>query len=122
MRSFGSSLILGLAAIICGPASVPSWAQDWTAIKNSLADRGITPGFVYNLNMLSDLDGGIKRDTVAQGNGYLNLRIDSEKFFGFPGLKIYFSELGTHGPNPCWNRWRRTGREQHDGTARLSHV
>src|SRR5262249_11666648 len=82
------------------PACAPAWAQDSTAVKDSLAARGITPGFVYNLNMLSDLDGGIKPDTILQGNGYLNLRIDSEKFFGFPGLKIYFSELGTHGPNP----------------------
>ena len=100
MRSFGSSLIFGLATIMYGLACAPSWAQDWTAIKDSLAARGITPGFVYDLNMLSDLDGGIKRDTVLQGNGYLNLRIDSEKFFGFSGLKIYVSELGTHGPNP----------------------
>jgi hypothetical protein len=57
---------------------------DWTAFKDSLADRGIIPGFVYNLNTVSDLDGGIKRDTILQGNGYLNLRIDSDKFFGFP--------------------------------------
>jgi hypothetical protein len=104
MRSFGSALIIGLATIMCGLASPPcwaqDWAQDWTAAKDSLAARGITPSFVYDLNMLSDLDGGIKRDTILQGNGYLNLRIDSEKFFGFPGLKIYLSELGTHGPNP----------------------
>ena len=75
MRSFGSSLMFGLATIMCGPACAPAWAQDSTAVKDSLAARGITPGFVYNLNMLSDLDGGIKPDTILQGNGYLNLRI-----------------------------------------------
>src|ERR1700745_1041607 len=100
MRAFGSSLIFRLAAITCGLAGAPGGAQDWTALKDSLAVRGIIPGFVYNLNMLSDLDGGIKRDSVLQGNGYLNLRIDGEKFFGGPGLKVYFSELGTHGPKP----------------------
>jgi hypothetical protein len=59
MRSFGSFLIFGLATIMCGPVCAPAWAQDWTAFKDSLAARGITPGFVYNLNMLSDFDGGI---------------------------------------------------------------
>jgi hypothetical protein len=43
MRLFGSSLIIRLATIICGLASAPSWAQDWTAFKDSLAARGITP-------------------------------------------------------------------------------
>jgi hypothetical protein len=74
MRSSGSSLITGLARLI--------------------------PGFVYDLNMLSNHDGGLKGDKILQDNGYLNQRIGSEKFFGFPGLKIYFSELATHGPNP----------------------
>ena len=41
MRSFGSSLIFGLATIMCGPACAPAWAQDWTAFKDSLAERGI---------------------------------------------------------------------------------
>jgi hypothetical protein len=38
MRSFGSSLIIGLATLI--------------------------PGFVYDLNMLSNHDGGLKGDTI----------------------------------------------------------
>jgi porin len=104
MGSFGSSLIIiGLATIACifGPACAPSWAQDWTTVKESLAARGIIPSVIYDLNMLSNVDGGLKRDTILQGNAYLNLRIDSEKFFGFPGLKINFSELGTNGPNPA---------------------
>lgn len=50
--------------------------------------------------MLTDGAGGLKRDSIFQGNLYLQMRIDSEKAFGFPGMKLFFSELVAHGPNP----------------------
>jgi porin len=75
-------------------------AQDWSAAKDSLAARGITLSAIYDANMLSNPSGGVQRGTILQGNAYLQMLIDGEKLFGVPGLKIYASELGTHGPNP----------------------
>lgn len=87
-----------VAAGVFGHAGVSS-AQSWDKVKEDLATRGITPSLIYDGNLLSNITGGLKQDTIYQGNLYLQLRIDGEKFFGFPGLKIYFSELWTHGPN-----------------------
>jgi porin len=93
--------IIGLTTLVYlfGSGCTSSWAQDWSAVKDSLAARGIMPSVIYDANMLSNLDGGLQRGTILQGNAYLQLLIDGEKFVGFPGLRIYLSELGTHGPN-----------------------
>jgi porin len=78
----------------------PASAQTWDKVKEDLAARGITPSVVYDGNLLTDAAGGLKRDSIFQGNFYAQLRIDSEKAFGVPGMKLFFSELVTHGPNP----------------------
>jgi carbohydrate-selective porin OprB len=78
----------------------PASAQTWDKVKEDLASRGITPSVVYDGNLLTDAAGGLKRDSIFQGNFYAQLRIDSEKAFGVPGMKLFFSELVTNGPNP----------------------
>ncbi|MFZ0074023.1 MAG: hypothetical protein WAK85_22320, partial [Xanthobacteraceae bacterium] len=89
-----------LAAFALATGCHPSSAQTWDKVKEDLASRGITPSLVYDGNLLTDGAGGLKRDSIFQGNLYLQMRIDSEKAFGFPGMKLFFSELVTHGPNP----------------------
>jgi porin len=96
---FNSIIVLITLVYLFGSGCTSSWAQDWSAVKDSLAARGIMPSVIYDANMLSNLDGGLQRGTILQGNAYLQLLIDGEKFVGFPGLRIYLSELGTHGPN-----------------------
>ena len=89
-----------LAAFALATGCHPSSAQTWDKVKEDLASRGITPSLVYDGNLLTDGAGGLKRDSIFQGNLYLQMRIDSEKAFGFPGMKLFFSELVAHGPNP----------------------
>jgi carbohydrate-selective porin OprB len=89
-----------LAAFALATGCHPSSAQTWDNVKEDLASRGITPSLVYDGNLLTDGAGGLKRDSIFQGNLYLQMRIDSEKAFGFPGMKLFFSELVAHGPNP----------------------
>jgi porin len=92
--------ILALAAFTLASGYHPALAQTWDKVKEDLASRGIMPSVVYDGNLLTDAVGGLKQDSIFQGNLYLQLRIDSEKAFGFPGMKIYLSELASHGPNP----------------------
>lgn len=89
-----------LAAFALATGCHPSSAQTWDKVKEDLASRGITPSLVYDGNLLTDGAGGLKRDSIFQGNLYLQMRIDSEKAFGFPGMNLFFSELVAHGPNP----------------------
>jgi porin len=91
-----------LAAFALATGCRASSAQTWdkVKVKEDLAARGITPSLVYDGNLLTDGAGGLKRNSILQGNLYLQIRIDSEKAFGFPGMKLFFSELVTHGPNP----------------------
>jgi porin len=104
-RSRGSARVCLIAALmapacVLALAATPTRAQSWSALKDDLATRGITPTLVYDGNLLTDAAGGLKQDSVLQGDLYLQMQIDSEKFFGFPGLKIYVSQLLGHGPNP----------------------
>jgi carbohydrate-selective porin OprB len=99
LRSILISVVTTLVYLF-GSGCTSSRAQDWSAMKDSLAARGIAPSVIYDADGLSNLDGGLQRGTILQGNSYLQVLIDGEKFFGFPGLKIYVSELVTHGPNP----------------------
>jgi porin len=92
--------ILALAAFTLASGYHPALAQTWDKVKEDLASRGIMPSVVYDGNLLTDAAGGLKQDSIFQGNLYLQLRIDSEKAFGFPGMKIYLSELASHGLNP----------------------
>jgi porin len=89
-----------LAAFALAYGCSQSSAQTWDKVKEDLAARGITPSLIYDGNLLTNAAGGLKQDSIYQGNLYLQMRIDSEKAFGFPGMKIFFSELVTHGPNP----------------------
>jgi porin len=99
-RMFARAAVWALAAFALANGCHPSSAQTWDKVKEDLAARGIMPSIVYDGNLLTDAAGGLKQDSIFQGNLYLQLRIDSEKAFGFPGMKIYLSELASHGPNP----------------------
>jgi porin len=92
--------MLAFAAFTLASGYHPASAQTWDKMKEDLASRGIMPSVVYDGNLLTDAAGGLKRDSIFQGNFYAQLRIDSEKAFDFPGMKLFFSELVTHGPNP----------------------
>ncbi len=99
-RRYARSAQIAACVFILANASTPLAAQTWSAVKEDLSARGITPSVVYDSNLLTNAAGGLKQDSVGQGSLFLQLQIDSEKFFGFPGLKIYMSELVGHGPNP----------------------
>jgi hypothetical protein len=101
----------------------PTSAQTWDKVKEDLASRGIMPSVVYDGNLLTDAAGGLKRDSIFQGNFYAQLRIDSEKAFGFPGLKLFFQQTRHARSEPRRRaRRRRARRQQRDSTAGLSHL
>ena len=92
--------MLAVAAFTLASGYHPASAQTWDKMKEDLASRGITPSLVYDSNLLTNAAGGLKQDSIFQGSLYLQMRIDSEKAFDFPGMKLFVSELITHGPNP----------------------
>jgi carbohydrate-selective porin OprB len=99
-RAHPALWLLAAFAFALATGCQPSFAQTWDKMKEELAARGITPSLVYDGNLLTDAAGGLKQDSIFQGSLYLQMRIDSDKAFDFPGMKIYFSELVTHGPSP----------------------
>ena len=96
------SCVVVCAAAICVAAVISdaACAQDWSAAKAELAQKGITPSIIYEGDVFSDLSGGARRGSGYIGNLYLELLLDGERLFNAKGLTAFVSGLGTHGNQP----------------------
>ena len=95
--------MLALAAFTLTSGYYPASAQIWDKMKEDLASRGIMPSVVYDGNLLTDAAGGLKRDSIFQGNFYAQLRID----ISFDVLAVHLHGNTGHNASPLPARTNR---------------
>jgi carbohydrate-selective porin OprB len=84
------------------PVETPSYATgDWFGLRPALDHRGLTLAGLVELDTTKVLRGGIDTDhTPVRYLFDLNLALDTDQAFHWPGGKLFF-DLQTHdGPNP----------------------
>ncbi|MBV8586839.1 MAG: carbohydrate porin [Verrucomicrobia bacterium] len=78
-------------------AAAPSLFGNLFGLRKTLAKLGITIGGIYTGEVFSNVNGGIRTGTVAEGLLELDLDVDLEKFIGLKGGTIHFSVFDPHG-------------------------
>jgi len=74
---------------------VDSWEHlsgDWGGARPWLHEHGVIPGIRYTVEVMSKLQGGATRDAVGRvlGNLDVDLTLDTEPLFGWPGGSFFF--------------------------------
>jgi porin len=101
VRNKTSQIIVSAAAIcIVEIFATVSWSQDWTAAKDELSKKGITPAIIYDGDIFSNLSGGLQRGSAYVGNLHLQLSFDGQRLINWPGMTAFVSALATHGGQP----------------------
>ena len=70
--------------------------------RHSLAERGVTFGFIHTTELLSNVKGGLARKTIFDGKLEAMVGIDFGRLAGWDGLSFYangFQLHGNRGPN-----------------------
>ncbi|MFM9834542.1 MAG: carbohydrate porin, partial [Methylophilaceae bacterium] len=71
---------------------------DWNGARTDLYKKGIDFGIVHKSDVLSNVSGGIKRDTAWEGHTELGVSLDFEKLLGWNATSayvLYHSQLGS---------------------------
>ena len=81
------------------------WKQDhllgdWNGVRTSLSDGGIDFSVIYTGDVISNLSGGLSRQTVYLDNIDLTAAFNTEKLFNWQGGSIFIYGLGNQGKNP----------------------
>jgi len=111
---FVSSVLLGVPTLFGGSAgpddlSAPApkaspdiWHQnyltgDWGETRTKLEDQGVTFGFTYIGEELSNVSGGRQRGDIYEGRLNMELTLDFEKLADFKGGSFYANAYEIHG-------------------------
>lgn len=70
---------------------------DWAGKRTSLEESGLSIELDYTFDFLSNVSGGVDRDSEILGNVDLVLTADMDKIFGWKGATASIYGLGTHG-------------------------
>lgn len=73
---------------------------NWGGIRSSLAESGVTVESILTLDAVSNLDGGISRETVGLGNFDLTATLDTETFGLWKNGTLFAYFLGNFGDEP----------------------
>jgi porin len=100
-----SALACGLAL---GLAATPVLADDddahlfgnWGGLRSSLEDKGISVESILTIDGISNVKGGIKRNSVALGNYDLTAAVDTEKAGLWSGGTFFAYFLANFGREP----------------------
>ena len=71
--------------------------------RSTLAEHGISIESILTVDTISNVHGGVKRQTTALGNYDLLVTTDTEKLWGVPGGTVFFYGLGNFGEAPSDN-------------------
>jgi len=82
-----------------GQASAPQTLR-WDNLEKQLDNRGIQLGVRYDGGIFTDLSGGVRQGTTYVGNLNLQLTLDAQRLFGWPGATVFIYGLGIHGGLP----------------------
>jgi porin len=82
------------------PADPDPLVEAWRDARARLAEHGIRFEAFYTLDVLSNVEGGLRRATSALGDVDLILRAELEPLLGWPGARVLVYGLGTHGDRP----------------------
>lgn len=87
----------------------PSWwsqetvTGDWGGLRSRLSDKGVDFEFVYTGDVMSNISGGIQRQTDYLDAIDLVLSIDAEKLLNWKGASFNFYGAGFQGGSPSAN-------------------
>lgn len=70
---------------------------DWGGARTRLYEKGVDVALDYSANLWSNLDGGAKTGSRANGDVDLVMSLDGERLFGSHGTTASFYVLGNHG-------------------------
>lgn len=73
---------------------------DWSGLRSTLQERGLTFELGYIGEVWSNLSGGRSRKTAYLDNVDLQLTLDAETAFGWQGASIFVYGLGNQGDDP----------------------
>lgn len=71
--------------------------EGWQATTKSLSEKGIDVEIFYTLDLLSNVDGGVERDTALIGNLDLVLFADLEALLDWPHTRMLLYGIANHG-------------------------
>jgi len=93
---------MAAATVACAMAGTctPSWPQNFNDAIDQLSKRGITPKVVYDGDAFANLGGGVQRGTTYAGNLHLQLSLNGERLFNWPGITAFINGLVVHGGQP----------------------
>jgi porin len=78
--------------------SRPTLTGDWGGLRTWLDKHGITITLDYTVELLANLQGGIKRGEVVLGLFQPQVDVDLEKLWGLQGARFRAGGIFTHGP------------------------
>jgi porin len=81
-------------------ACAPAWPQNMNDAMDQLSKRGITPKVFYDGDTFANLGGGVQRGTTYEGNLHLQLSLNGERLFNWPGITANLTGLVIHGGQP----------------------
>lgn len=81
-------------------ATRPALTGDWGGARGWLADRGLELEIVYLADVISNLDGGVKRGTVYLGNLDMLLTVQTVDLFDFDAGTFFVYGLANQGDSP----------------------
>jgi porin len=74
--------------------------QKWDALQKQLDNRGIKLGIRYDGEIFTNPSGGLRQGATYLGNLNLQLNLDPQRLFGWPGATVFLYGLGIHGGQP----------------------
>lgn len=70
---------------------------DWGGRRSALEEDGLTLELFFTADVLSNVSGGVRRDTAVLGDVDFLLTLETERLLGWPGGLLYLYVLGTFG-------------------------
>jgi len=80
------------------PSDAPT--HGWDKLQKQLDNRGIQLGVRYDGGIFGDLSGGLRQGTTYAGNLNLQVILDAQRLFDWPGVTVFLYGLGIHGGLP----------------------
>jgi porin len=72
----------------------------WDKLQKQLDNRGIQLGIRYDGDIFTNSSGGLREGAAYLGNLNLQLTLDAQRLFGWPGVTMFLYGLGIHGGHP----------------------
>jgi len=75
----------------------------WGGMRERLSEKGVDFEFIYTGDVMSNISGGIQRQTDYLDNVDLTLSLDMEKLVHWKGASFFFYGIGNQGGSPSLN-------------------